>query len=51
MISIGLIDYDATVQRKYKAPNYDLGLTYAYLSKDPNVSVRLVSSLTERNLS
>lgn len=51
MISIGLIDYDATIQRKYMAPNYDLGLTYAYLRQDPNTSVRLVASLSEKNLS
>lgn len=48
--SIGLIDYDALVQRRYVAPNYDLGLTYAYLKSNPNISIRLITSLTGKNL-
>lgn len=48
--SVGLIDYDALVQRRYVAPNYDLGLTYAYLKSNPNISIRLITSLTEKNL-
>lgn len=47
---IGLLDYDALSQRKYSIPNYDLGVTYAYLSKDPNISVRLITSLANANL-
>ena len=48
--SIGLIDFDVLSQQKYIAPNYDLGLTYAYLKQDPNILVRLVSSFNEENL-
>ena len=48
--SIGIIDFDAICQKKYVAPNYDIGLIYNYLKQDPNVSVRLVTSLKENNL-
>lgn len=48
--SVGLIDYDAIAQKKYISPNYDLGITYQYLKQDPNINVRLITSLTERNL-
>ena len=48
--SIGLIDYDAIAQKKYIAPNYDIGLVYAYLKNDPNISIRLVTSLKPNNL-
>lgn len=48
---IGLMDYDCLVQKKYIAPNYDLGLIYAYLKDDPNLTVRLVASFAEQNLS
>jgi len=34
----------------YSAPNYDIGLIYAYLKKDPNLNVRLVSSCSWNNL-
>lgn len=47
---IGLLDYDVLRQRYYYAPNYDLGLTYAYLKEDKNLNVRLISSLSPRNL-
>ena len=47
--SIGLIDWDiiGTKQHLYFAPNYDLGITYAYLKKDKNISVKLVSNIYE----
>lgn len=51
MISIGLIDYDVTRYRKYRVPNYDLGVIYAFYRNDKNVSIRLVSSLSYKNLS
>lgn len=47
---IGLIDFDVSSGGKYKYPNYDLGVTYRYLSADPNVEVRLVGILSEKNL-
>jgi hypothetical protein len=47
---IGLMDYDALYQRRYIAPNYDLGLVYAHLKDNPNYNVRLVTSLSEQNL-
>lgn len=47
---IGLIDYDVLRQRYYLTPNYDLGLTYAYLKGDRNLNVRLVSSPSPKNL-
>lgn len=47
---VGLMDYDAIVQKKYTGPNYDLGVTYAYLKNDPNISVRLIASLDIQNL-
>lgn len=49
--SIGLLDYDALYQKKYIAPNYDLGITYNYLSKDLNLSTRLITTFSEDNLS
>ena len=49
--AIGLIDYDALIQHRYVGPNYHLGLTYAYLKQDPNNTVRLISSLSTKNLS
>lgn len=48
--NIGLLDYDTTITRYYIAPNYDLGVTYAYLKKDKNINVRLISSLGLNNL-
>ena len=42
--NIGLVDYDVLKTKFYSAPNYDIGLIYAYLKKDPNLNVRLVSS-------
>lgn len=47
---IGLLDYDVLRTRYYVAPNYDLGLTYAYLKEDKNLNVRLISSPSPRNL-
>lgn len=47
---VGLLDYDAVVQKKYLGPNYDLGVTYAILKQDPNINVRLVVSTEESNL-
>lgn len=47
---IGLMDYDCLVQKRYVAPNYDLGLVYAYLKDDPNLNVRLITSFAEQNL-
>ena len=47
---IGLLDYDALYQRRYIAPNYDLGLVYGYLKQDPNVNVRLITTFNENNL-
>ena len=47
---IGLMDYDCLVQKKYIAPNYDLGLVYAYLKTAPNINVRLITSLSPQNL-
>ena len=49
--SIGLLDLDAIYRKRYEAPNYDLGVTYAYFSGDRNVNVRLVTSVSEANLS
>ena len=48
--NVGLVDFDPIANNKYIAPNYDLGLTYAYLKQDPNISVKLVTSLNENNL-
>ena len=48
---IGLMDYDALRSRYYSVPNYDLGLTYAYLKNDRNLNVRLISSPSPKNLS
>lgn len=48
--SIGLMDYDTIRQRKYRGPNYDLGITYAYLKKNINLSVRLISAPSLNNL-
>ena len=47
---VGLLDYDALYQKKYIAPNYDLGLVYGYLKNDPNISVRLITTFNENNL-
>ena len=47
---IGLIDYDVLESRVYRAPNYDLGLVYAYLKQNVDVNVRLVSSFSSTNL-
>lgn len=47
---IGLMDYDCLVQKRYVAPNYDLGLVYTYLKDNPNLTVRLVTSFAEQNL-
>ena len=44
------MDYDTIRQRKYRGPNYDLGITYAYLKKNINLSVRLISSPSLNNL-
>ena len=30
---VGLLDYDATLQKKYITPNYDLGVTYGVLKQ------------------
>lgn len=48
--NIGLLDYDTIINRLYTAPNYDLGVTYAYLRQDKNLNVRLVTSLFANNL-
>lgn len=48
--NIGLMDYDTLRQRKYRGPNYDLGITYGYLKKNVNFSVRLISAPTISNL-
>lgn len=47
---IGLLDYDTLRTRYYTAPNYDLGILYAYLKQDKNINVRLISSLYPTNL-
>ena len=47
---IGLMDYDVLRTRHYYAPNYDVGLTYAYLKNDTNLNVRLISSPFPTNL-
>ena len=47
---VGLLDYDATLQKKYITPNYDLGVTYGVLKQNPNLNVRLIISLDEANL-
>lgn len=47
---VGLLDYDALYQKKFIAPNYDLGLVYAHLKSDPNISVRLITTFNENNL-
>lgn len=47
---IGLLDYDALYQKKYRAPNYDVGLIYGYLKNDPNIAVRLITTFNENNL-
>lgn len=49
--NIGLIDYDVLCKKKYRYPNYDLGVMYAYYKQDVNNNVRLVSSLSYGNLS
>ncbi len=51
MTNIGLLDYDTVYMKYYYVPNYDIGLTYAYLSKDKNNSVHLITSLSLTNLS
>ena len=48
---IGLMDYDVLRTRYYTAPNYDLGLIYAYFKEDRNINVRLISSPSPNNLS
>jgi len=48
--TIGLLDYDTLYMRYYYVPNYDLGLTYAYLSKNKNMSVHLITSTSLTNL-
>ena len=48
---IGLMDYDVLRTRYYIAPNYDLGLIYAYFKEDRNINVRLISSPSPNNLS
>jgi len=50
MISIGLLDYDVLSQRYYKAPNYDLGVIYAYYKNDRDVNIRLMSSYNKSNI-
>lgn len=47
---IGLLDYDALYQKRFIAPNYDLGLIYGYLKNDPNINVRLITTFNENNL-
>ena len=47
---VGLLDYDAVLQKKYITPNYDLGVTYGVLKQNPNLNVRLIISLDEANL-
>ena len=47
---IGLMDYDVLRTKYYVAPNYDLGLVYAYLKGDRNLNVRLISSPSPTNL-
>lgn len=50
MTNIGLIDYDVLRTKYYLAPNYDLGVIYAYFKDNPNINIRLVSSLSPTNL-
>ena len=50
MYLIGLMDYDAIKRGYYKAPNYDLGVTYAALKEDKDKAVRLITSFSSRNL-
>lgn len=47
---VGLMDYDSLAQKKYIAPNYDLGLVYGYLKNNPNINVRLITTFSENNL-
>ena len=47
---IGLLDYDSLYQKRFIAPNYDLGLIYGYLKNDPNINVRLITTFNENNL-
>lgn len=49
--NIGLLDYDVVRSKHYLAPNYDLGVTYAYYKSNKNYNVRLISSLSPNNLS
>lgn len=50
MINIGLLDYDVLSQKYYKAPNYDLGVIYAYYKDDRDVNIRLMSSYNKSNI-
>lgn len=47
---IGLMDYDVIRTKYYVAPNYDLGLIYAYYKNDKNYNIRLISSPHPNNL-
>lgn len=48
---IGLMDYDVLRTKYYVAPNYDLGLIYAYYKNNKNYNIRLISSPHPNNLS
>lgn len=50
MVNIGLLDYDVLSQKYYKAPNYDLGVIYAYYKNDRNINIRLLSSYNKSNI-
>lgn len=50
MTNIGLLDYDAVCLKHYVAPNYDLGVTYTYYKDKHDVSVHLITTLTDKNL-
>lgn len=48
---IGLMDYDVLLTKYYKCPNYDLGVMYAYYKSNPNISIRLITTFSTKNLS
>lgn len=50
MKNIGLLDWDVLYSKYYRAPNYDLGVTYAYYKNDRDVNIRLISSYNKTNL-
>lgn len=50
MYSVGLIDFDTTYTRKYWVPNYDLCIIYSYFKDRKDMSIRLVSSFSKKNL-